>query len=219
MLFRSTGIGLLVLLAAAGLATQAPAIHDQPDWPFALRPDPDALADPRLYRQTLLTLAAIGGAAVLVIAGLLRRRLLWAAVPLAAVLCAAAPLPPLRLLVTPATPTSYYTAPEGVTAASIRLGATLFQAHCADCHGGDRRGQGPLASGLPVRPPDLTTPLVWERAEGDLFWRIGHGIADPDGRQAMPGFADRLDDAGLWALIDYLRANAPGSTGPGASHH
>jgi len=213
-----TGIGLLVLLAAAGLATQPPAIHDQPDWPFALRPDPDALADPRLYRQTLLTLAAIGGAAVLVIAGLVRRRLLWAAVPLAALLCAAAPLPPLRLLVTPATPTSYYTAPEGVTAASIRLGAALFQTQCADCHGSDRRGQGPLVSG-PARPPDLTTSLVWERAEGDLFWRIGHGIAAPDGRQTMPGFADRLDESGLWALIDYLRAGAPGSTGPGPSHH
>lgn len=213
-----TGLGLLVLLTAAGLATQPPAAHEQPVWPFAVRPAPDALADPRLWRQSVLTLAAAGAAGLLVAAGLVRRRLLWAAMPLAALLCAAAPLPPLRLLVTPATPTSYYAAPD-ISAAAIRRGALLYLDHCAACHGEDRHGTGPDAPELPAWPPDLTSALVWERADGDLFWRIGHGIAAPDGRQAMPGFAQVLDDDGIWAVIATLRAGIPSPLPPGRAHH
>ena len=35
-------------------------------------------------------------------------------------------------------------------------GAKLFAAECAGCHGADAMGDGTLASGLPVPPPDLT---------------------------------------------------------------
>ena len=35
-------------------------------------------------------------------------------------------------------------------------GAKLFAAECAGCHGAEAMGNGPLAAGLPVPPPDLT---------------------------------------------------------------
>jgi mono/diheme cytochrome c family protein len=37
------------------------------------------------------------------------------------------------------------------------VGSDLFRAYCANCHGGDGRGQGPVASVLKVSPADLTT--------------------------------------------------------------
>ncbi len=35
-------------------------------------------------------------------------------------------------------------------------GASLYQAHCAVCHGRDAKGGGPMANSLKVSPPDLT---------------------------------------------------------------
>ena len=35
-------------------------------------------------------------------------------------------------------------------------GASLYQAHCAVCHGRDAKGGGPMATSLKVSPPDLT---------------------------------------------------------------
>jgi mono/diheme cytochrome c family protein len=35
-------------------------------------------------------------------------------------------------------------------------GATIFRAHCASCHGLDGKGQGPAASALSAKVPDLT---------------------------------------------------------------
>lgn len=35
-------------------------------------------------------------------------------------------------------------------------GAHLYARHCAECHGSSLDGNGPLASELPVAPPDLT---------------------------------------------------------------
>jgi mono/diheme cytochrome c family protein len=39
-------------------------------------------------------------------------------------------------------------------------GASLFQAHCAVCHGRDAKGGGPMAQSLKVSPPDLTRIAV-----------------------------------------------------------
>ena len=36
-------------------------------------------------------------------------------------------------------------------------GPQMFQAYCADCHGRDAKGGGPLVAVLKVAPPDLTT--------------------------------------------------------------
>ncbi len=38
---------------------------------------------------------------------------------------------------------------------SVR-GPDLFHAHCAACHGAEGKGNGPAASALKIKPPDLT---------------------------------------------------------------
>ena len=42
------GTGLLVVLVAGFLANLAPALHEQPLWPFAWRPSLEVLGDPDL---------------------------------------------------------------------------------------------------------------------------------------------------------------------------
>lgn len=78
-------------------------------------------------------------------------------------------------------------------------GAYTYRTHCASCHGGDGKGEGPLADSLRYRPPDLT--LLSRRNGGeypaDTIQRIvdgrkplkGHGGPD------MPIWGDAFKNA------------------------
>src|SRR5581483_9466019 len=81
-LLRSIGIeaaiAMAVVLAAAALATLPPGVHEQPDWPFALRPSLAALAEPELRGELLLAFAMIGAALLLTAAAVPWRRLRFA---------------------------------------------------------------------------------------------------------------------------------------------
>lgn len=204
-----TAVGLAAVLAAGILLTQQPAMHLQPDWPFALRFSTDALAEPELRPDVLqalfeaaLALAALGVA-------IWYRRLRWPGLALALLLGWIA-APDLRLLLVPAYPTSFYRSPSGFTSASIVHGAGLFHNNCTACHGPAGRGDGPLAKSLPIPPADLTAAHLFGHSDGELFWWLGHGIEGPDGSLVMPGFAGTLDDDQRWNLIDYIRAHNAG---------
>jgi mono/diheme cytochrome c family protein len=41
--------------------------------------------------------------------------------------------------------------------ASPTSGSQMFRAYCADCHGVNGKGNGPVAAVLKIMPPDLTT--------------------------------------------------------------
>src|SRR6185312_1737084 len=107
-----TALGLAVLLAASWLATMEPGTHEQPDWPFALRPSLAALAEPELRGEILLGLAMVAAALLLVGSALVWRRLRWLGPAIAGLLGLLA-LPHLGLLLVEAYPTSYYTSPTG----------------------------------------------------------------------------------------------------------
>ncbi len=150
-----TGAGLVAVIAAGILLTQQPAMHLQPDWPFAVRFSTDALVEPELRPAVLqalfeaaLALAALGMA-------IRFRRLRWPGLALALLLGWIA-APDLRLLLVPAYPTSFYRSPSGFTSASIVRGAGLFANNCTACHGPAGSGDGPLAKSLPIstRRPD-----------------------------------------------------------------
>jgi mono/diheme cytochrome c family protein len=198
--------GLLVVLAAGFLANLTPALHEQPLWPFAWRPSLEVLGDPDLGRIAAAGLLGLGGAVLLLVLGLIWRRLLLSSLAAGAVLVIFA-LPDLRLFLVDAYPTSFYQSPTGFTAQSIARGAALYPSHCAGCHGADGRGDGPAAN---IPPADLTAPHLFAHSDGELFWWLAHGIEAPQGGLAMPGFADQLSEDERWALIDYLRAHNAG---------
>ena len=86
---------------------------------------------------------------------------------------------------------------ETKEAASVKAGHALYVQYCVSCHGEEGRGDGPAASALRVRPPDLTTltrrnkgfsqEKVMDQINGEKFV-VGHGIRE------MPVWGRRLRD-------------------------
>ncbi len=202
-------LGVLVVAAAAALSQLEPGVHRQPVWPFSWQPSLALLGDPDLGPQAqfglmgLVSAMLFGGMAVVS-----RRRRVAALILTAAGLIAA--WPRLDLLMVPATPTSFYVSPTGFSAASIARGGALYATHCAACHGATGRGDGPAGRGLRIPPMDLTQAHVLEHPDGEMFWWLTHGIDDPRGGLAMPGFAGLPEDD-RWNLIDFTRARAAGA--------
>jgi mono/diheme cytochrome c family protein len=77
---------------------------------------------------------------------------------------------------------------------SVAAGKTLFNSHCASCHGINGKGSGLAA--------DLTSPPVQNQTDGALFWKISQG------RSMMPGFANTLTSQQKWDVINYIRTLA-----------
>lgn len=76
-----------------------------------------------------------------------------------------------------------------------------FLALCADCHGADAKGNGPLAKNLAKVPPDLTR--IKERANGEFNekavfdWILGLNTPNFHGTREMPIWGDWLMDETL----------------------
>ena len=76
-----------------------------------------------------------------------------------------------------------------------------FQALCADCHGTDARGNGPLTKNLTKDPPDLTR--IQMRANGKFDekavfdWILGLNTPNFHGNREMPIWGDWLMDETL----------------------
>jgi putative copper export protein/mono/diheme cytochrome c family protein len=205
-----TCVGVAIVTAAAFMASSPPAAHTTPVWPFSWQLSLVTVnEDPELRREVVISLVGIGAAVALVVASLLLRRLRLAAL---AILALAVVLrgPSLAMLTVEAYPTSFQTSPTGFSAASIAAGQTLFASNCVACHGREGEGNGPEAAGLRIKPADLTMPHIWEHSDGEMFWWLTHGIDDPAGGLAMPGFGSSLSADERWALIDYVRAHNAG---------
>ena len=205
---QAAQLGLLRGLDALGLAEP---VHGQPAWPFALRlSGENLLIDLGQARALALTLVVLGFALVLLLVALAWRRGRWSLLAVVPLLVLLAPWPDTHVVLVPANPASFHASPTGFSAASIARGGQLYAQQCVACHGADGRGQGPLAARQPVWPPNLTGPLLWRRADGDLLWHVLHGVQDRKGATTMPGFAPSVSVADAWALIDFMKAQGAG---------
>ncbi|MCY1201204.1 Cytochrome C oxidase, cbb3-type, subunit III [compost metagenome] len=203
-LLQGAQVQLLRVLDALGLVRH---VHGQPAWPWAHRlSGENLLIDLGQARSLAWTLVCVGVALLLLLIALVWRRPRWYLLALVPMLLIAAPWPHANVVLVPATPASFHASPTGFTATSIAQGRVLYAQHCVSCHGTDGKGEGPLAASLAVWPPNLTGPLLWRRADGDLLWRVLHGTA------TMPGFGGPLDAADAWALIDYMKAQGAGQS-------
>ncbi|WP_353181932.1 CopD family protein [Bosea sp. (in: a-proteobacteria)] len=211
-----TGAGLAIVAVAAALASQPPAIHEQPVWPFALRPVPGLWDDAYLRYGLLRLLVPLAMALALFILAAFVRGLRWPVLIAGVVALGFVRIPPWRPYAVAAVPTSFQLSPTGYDARSIATGRALFGQSCARCHGRDARGRGPDAVARAVWPPDLSAPLIAGRPSGELFWSIRHGVGP------MPA-APELDDAAIWSLVDFIRLRAgarifaPGEMGWGGA--
>lgn len=106
-------------------------------------------------------------------------------------------------------------------AAQADLGAREYTAHCAECHGGAGRGDGPAARGSKLPVPDLTA--LAQRAGGSFpaerVRRVIDGRADLKGHagrtmpvwglryaRAQPGEGEAAVTQRLDALVAHLRS-------------
>ena len=89
------------------------------------------------------------------------------------------------------------------TPESLAAGAASYAQVCQTCHGAAGRGDGPAAAGLAPPPADLAihVPL---HPEADLFRFIRDGIPGT----AMAPQGERLGEAQIWHLVNYIRTLA-----------
>jgi copper transport protein len=83
---------------------------------------------------------------------------------------------------------------------SVSRGRQLFGSNCAECHGNDAKGDGPLAKQLDPPPANLIDHVPQHDDRQLLDW-IANGIPTT----AMPGFASKLNPADREAILNYLR--------------
>lgn len=110
-----------------------------------------------------------------------------------------------------------YTYTLSYQADQIAQGQTVWEANCAECHGDTGVGDGPRAAELSATVGNLAQPdALIALSDAALFETIAQGKGE-----AMPAFADTLDDVQVWAVIAYARtlsianANFIGQTVPG----
>ena len=95
-------------------------------------------------------------------------------------------------------------------------GRMLYAKTCAACHGADLQGQPDwkrrLDTGRMPAPPHDVTGHTWHHSDRDLFTLTKRGVAAVAGagyESDMPGFGDRLSDAEIMAVLDYIKSTWP----------
>ena len=85
-------------------------------------------------------------------------------------------------------------------APDLALGAEVYRASCAGCHGDFGRGDGKLAQGLDPPPANLADwGALNDQSPLDYYRRISIGVVGT----AMPAFEDRLPARERWAVALY----------------
>jgi len=99
--------------------------------------------------------------------------------------------------------------------ALITRGKAVYAGQCASCHGANLEGQPnwrhPLPNGRMPAPPHDATGHTWHHSDKQLFdmTKRGPGALVPGYQSDMPGFADKLRDADIWAVLSYIESTWP----------
>jgi mono/diheme cytochrome c family protein len=98
----------------------------------------------------------------------------------------------------------------------IAHGQALYDTHCAACHGANLEGQDNWqergADGLLPAPPHDATGHTWHHPDQQLFQIIKLGsaaLAGGDYKTTMVGFGDRLSDADIDDILEFIKSRWP----------
>ena len=98
----------------------------------------------------------------------------------------------------------------------ISEGRALYAETCAACHGADLEGQPdwrrPGPDGRLPAPPHDASGHTWHHPDDVLLriTRLGTAAVVGNGYESnMPGFADRLGDAQIEAVLAYIKSTWP----------
>jgi S-disulfanyl-L-cysteine oxidoreductase SoxD len=102
---------------------------------------------------------------------------------------------------------------EHVDAVALARGKTLYDAHCAACHGkaleGEPNWREKKPSGRMPAPPHDDSGHTWHHPDAVLFGITKEGLvpgkyAPPGYQSDMPGFGGALSDDQIWAVLAYI---------------
>ena len=86
-------------------------------------------------------------------------------------------------------------------AGSLATGKTLWNQHCASCHGKTGLGDGTKAAQLETTPPDFSKAAFQVQTDGAMFFKTSEGRGD------MPSFKKKIpDQEDIWALVNFMRS-------------
>jgi len=93
--------------------------------------------------------------------------------------------------------------PVAVSPESIAAGRRYYNQFCANCHGPTGKGDG-NGGAAGAAPADLTD-ATWDygSTDGEIFGVIHDGTAND-----MGSYAERLKDADIWNIVNYVRSLA-----------
>ena len=99
------------------------------------------------------------------------------------------------------------------TPSAAPRGKTVYDQHCAECHGATGQGDGPAAALLNPRPRDFTAGRYKLRTtesssiptDDDLARSVRQGLPG----SAMPAWNGLLPDADITAVLDYVKSLSP----------
>lgn len=97
----------------------------------------------------------------------------------------------------------------------LALGEKIYAEHCASCHGAKLEGQPNWRAKLPhgrmPAPPHDDSGHTWHHTDEVLFGITKHGLtppyAPPGYESDMPGFAGKLSDSEIRAVLAYIAAH------------
>jgi mono/diheme cytochrome c family protein len=90
--------------------------------------------------------------------------------------------------------------PVKSNAESIAAGKTLWQQHCASCHGKMGKGDGSKAGQLKTPMEDFTGATFQSQSDGSIFYKTS------EGRDEMPSFKKKIPEPmDIWDIVNYVR--------------
>jgi mono/diheme cytochrome c family protein len=88
----------------------------------------------------------------------------------------------------------------------INEGKSLYQQHCAECHGANLEGQpnwqSTPTSGKLLAPPQDDTGPTWQISDARVYKSIFEGSANGE----MPSFRDKLSGRDAVAILSYIKS-------------
>lgn len=97
--------------------------------------------------------------------------------------------------------------------ASIVRGNSLFDEHCAQCHGPQGQGhpdwQTPSDGRFAAAPPLNGSGNDWKRSKQDMVKIIRNGVRRVNGEDIMPAFRGRLSDRDIQDVITWYQSLWP----------
>ena len=90
--------------------------------------------------------------------------------------------------------------PLKADAATIAAGKSLWNVHCASCHGKMGLGDGSKAAQLKTQPDDFSKAIFQNQSDGSLYYKVA------EGRDDMPAYKKKIPDTDdIWSLVIYMR--------------